>query len=59
MDLAPTATASLLSRTARLGLREREEGGDSLVPPHAMSTAENRSDDIRVRMRVMSWLSPG
>jgi beta-phosphoglucomutase-like phosphatase (HAD superfamily) len=40
------------------GLAGAEEGGDSLVPPHAISIAtESRSDDIRVTMRIMSWLS--
>jgi hypothetical protein len=40
------------------GLAGAEEGGDSLIPPHAISTAtESRSDDIRVMMRIMLWLS--
>ena len=40
------------------GLAGAEEGGDSLVPPHAISTAtESRSDDIRVTMRIMLCLS--
>ena len=42
------------------GLAGAEEGADSSVPPHAMSTAaESRSYDIRVTMRTMSSLPLG
>jgi hypothetical protein len=42
------------------GLVGADEGGASLVPPHAISTAaESRSDEIRVAMRVMLLLPFG